>query len=673
MARKKRRITADDLYRFQLVSDPRISPDGRHVIFCVQHVERKAEKKYTNLWVVPTSGGSARQFTYGDQNDWHPRWSPDGRTIAFLSNRRDEKQPQIYLIPFGNGGGEARPLTDMKGAFGSFAWSPDGKQFVCHFRKKDQEAIEREADEQKKKLGVVARHITRPEYKFDGAGYLPHERWHIWTINARTGKGQQLTDGDLYDELEPIWSPDGQEILFISNRSERPDFDTHLVDLFVIPAKGGEFRKIETPDGPKYLASYAPDGQTIAYLCRRGKGNIWQNTNIWLVPADGSGPAQNITAGHDIQIGSNTLSDTGDRPTLPPTWTNDGQRLYFHATIHGDTRLCSIAPDGSDLQTHIRDGVVGAFSFDDEQQRLAYFFGDQKHVGQVWVCQVATGKTRQLTRFDENWMGGVELGEIEEVWFKGGDGNDLQGWILKPPDFDPNRQYPSILQIHGGPWLQYGHSFMHEFYFLAAHDYVVYFTNPRGGSGYGEAHSRAIHRNWGQADYADIMAWADYMEQQPYIDPARMGVTGGSYGGYMTLWVITHTNRFKAAVAQRVVSNALSFWGSSDVGYFFQDVWSEDARPPWENMEQYWGQSPMKYIGNVKTPTLILHSEQDLRCRQEQGEQVFLALQQLGVESELVLFPEESHGLSRGGRTDRRIARLNHMLRWFEKYLKGDA
>jgi acylaminoacyl-peptidase len=275
--------------------------------------------------------------------------------------------------------------------------------------------------------------------------------------------------------------------------------------------------------------------------------------------------------------------------------------------------------------------------------------------------------SRKLTSFNEKWLRRLDLGEVEEVWYKGVDGNELQGWILKPPGFDPNQKYRSILEIHGGPWLQYGQAFMHEFYFLAAHDYVVYFTNPRGGSGYGEAHSKSIHRNWGVNDYNDIMAWADYLAQQPYIDLERMGITGGSYGGYMTSWTIGHTNRFKAAVAQRVVSNALSFWGSSDVGYFFEDVWS--GKPPWEDFAAYWNQSPMKFVGNVQTPTLVIHSEEDYRCRIEQGEQLFLALQELGVESEMVLFPGESHGLSRAGRTDRRIVRLNHILRWFDRFL----
>jgi dipeptidyl aminopeptidase/acylaminoacyl peptidase len=376
-----------------------------------------------------------------------------------------------------------------------------------------------------------------------------------------------------------------------------------------------------------------------------------------------------LGAQEDIEVQAVTLTDMGDRPTVPPTWSLDGSRLTVQVSQHGRTDLRTVTLATDEWQTLIKGGVVGTFNFDAQQSKMAYWYGTMDTLGQVWVRDMQNGNGRQLTKFNDNWLNRVDLGQIEEVWYKGVDGNDLQGWILKPPGFDASKKYPSILEIHGGPWLQYGDAFMHEFYYLAAHDYVVYFTNPRGGSGYGQGHGQAIHRNWGVSDYNDVMTWADYMTKQPYIDTEHMGITGGSYGGYMTTWTIGHTDRFKAAVGQRVVSNAISFWGSSDVGYFFEDVWS--GSPPWLDFAAYWEQSPIKYIANATTPTLIIHSEKDYRCRIEQGEQVFLALKELGVDTEMVLFPDESHGLSRMGRTDRRVVRLNHMLRWFEKYLKS--
>jgi dipeptidyl aminopeptidase/acylaminoacyl peptidase len=666
MARKLRTITAEDLYQFNTVSEVRLSPDGEFVLYTVQRVDRKLEKKYTNLWIAPVSNGVPRQFTAGDQHDSGGRWSPDGMQIAFLSDRADKDKPaQVFLIPFT--GGEARQLTHIDGEISAVSWSPDGKQLLCTLRKQDTEEVDREKDEQKKKLGPVARHYDRLFYKLDGYGYLPHERTHIWLVDARTGRARQLTDHAVYDEYFPTWSPDGKSIAFTSNRSATPDLTPERDDLFVMPAAGGEFKKLDTPVGGKMMPSFSPDGKWLAYLGTEGEGLSYKNTGLWVVPADGSKMALNLTEKYDIHLDSSTINDMGSPETMPPTWSNDSSRLYFSTVLHGSAKLASIAINGDDLRDEIGEGgVVGSFSFDREQAKLAYFYGTIDDPAQVYARDFPSAGARQLTRLNQ-WLAGVDLGQVEEVWFKGPDGNDLQGWILKPPGFDPGKKYPSIMEIHGGPLTQYGRFFMHEFYYLAAHGYVVYFSNPRGGRGYGEQHAKAIYQDWGRADYADLMAWADYMEKQPFIDIKRMGVTGGSYGGYMTVWIIGHTSRFKAAVTQRCVSNFVSMWGSSDFNWTFETELAN--KPPFEDLQNYWEHSPIAYIGNATTPTLVIHSEFDLRCPIEQGEQVYVALKKLGVEAEMVRFPDEFHGLSRTGRTDRRITRLNHILRWFDKYL----
>ncbi len=674
VAPKKRAIKAEDLYKLVVVSDVRIAPDGKHVVYALQRVDEKTEKKYSNIWMVEVASGEARQFTYGDQSDLQPRWSPDGSQIAFLSNRGDkEKAAQVYLIPFS--GGEARPLTDLPGAIGEIVWLPDGKRLLCTVLKFDPDELERQKDERKKKLGVVARNYERLFYKLDGYGYLPHERWHLWTVDTRSGKAKQLTDDRIWDEHVAAWSPDGKWIAFLSNRTPDPDMEPDRTDLFVINSSGGEPRKIETPVGDKQMLSFSPDGKWIAYHGTEGEGLSYKNNCLWIVPVDGAEPARNLTEDYDIHVSAWTINDIGQAETMSPTWSLDGAKIYFPITQHGSSLLKSIRTDGTDLQTVIPEAVkdqpgsvVGGFSFSRDGRYMAYCHGNMADPAQVWVRELESGALRKLVSPNETLLSGIDLGQMETHWITGPDGNDLQGWVLTPPGFDAAQKYPSILEIHGGPLTQYGYLFMHEFYYLAAQGYVVHFCNPRGGRGYGEAHAKAIYGDWGSNDYADLMTWTDFVASQPYIDTTCMGVTGGSYGGYMTVWIIGHTQRFKAAVTQRCVSNFVSMWGSSDFNWAFQQELGN--KPPFEDLDNFWRHSPIAYIGNARTPTKVIHNEFDLRCPIEQGEQVFVALKRLGVATEMVRFPDEFHGLSRSGRTDRRIARLNHILSWFEKYLK---
>lgn len=668
MAKAKRiMIKAEDLYRIELITDLRISPDARNVVYTIQRVDRKTEKKYSNIWIVPTKGGKPKQFTYGNHSDYLPRWSPCGRFISFMSNRHDETDPQIYIIPFD--GGEARKVTSLKGSFAGIQWFPDGKKFLVNFRSKDKDVLEREANEQKKKLGVVSRHITNMFFKMDGAGYIPKGKWHLWTVDAKSGKAAQLTKGDKYDEGNAVISPDGSKIAFVSNRADNPELDYEAYDIWVMPSKGGKMKLIPTPPGQSYMPSWSPDGKWLAYLGQEGKGEWYRNTRVWVVPSDAKGKAKCLSANHDLNCVNWTVNDlVGAHEQMPPTWMPDMEWICFQVAYHGDSVLKRVNFQTGEIEDVLNmTGVIGTFNTDPEHHKLAYFHTSMTDPGQIFVRDNSKGTTKKLTKLNESWMKKIDFGEIEEVWFKGSDRNDLQGWIIKPPGFNPKKKYPSILEIHGGPRVQYGNMIMHEFFYLAAAGYVVYFCNPRGGQGYGEAHSGTIVNDWGNKDYKDLMKWTDFAAKKPYIDEKRMGVTGGSYGGYMTGWIVGHTNRFKAAVAQRMVSNLISMWGSSDMNWIFQDEFGK--KPPFENYENFWRQSPIKYAGNVKTPTLVIHSESDFRCAIEQGEQFYIALKKQGIDTELVRFPDEPHGLSRGGRTDRRIARLEHIKRWFDKYM----
>lgn len=668
MATTKNTITAKDLYRFEIIQGSEISPDGQHVLYGVQWVDKATEKKYSNLWIAPTNGGKPYRFTSGKHNDSQATWSPDGKKIAFVSNRADKKQAQIYLIDFEKGG-EAQVVSDVKGSIGSLSWSPDGKKILFDFRAKDKEIIRREADKKAKELGIVCRHYTNVFFKYDGEGFLPKNHWGFAILSIKSGKINYLKGDKTRNYTSATWSPNGKFIAYVANPSKVPDLNLGEDEIYIMPSKGGKARRLKTGKGSKFHLAFSPNGKYIAYFGDRMKGNWWQNTAIWVVQTDGKKQAENLTAEYDIAVDTCTLADIVGSPEMsPPLWSADGKRLYFQVTRHGNNTIYFIDRKTKELQVLFgQKGAAGSLSMDKGKNHLAFVYGKMDDPAQIMVKN-ADGETWQLTHCNK-WLQKKKLGNMEEVWFKGAAGNDLQGWILTPPNFDPKKKYPSILEIHGGPLTQYGEAFMHEFYYLAAKGYVVYFCNPRGGRGYGEAHARSIwDKGWGTDDYDDVMAWADFMAEKPYIDTKRMGVTGGSYGGYMTNWIIGHTNRFKAAVTQRSVSNFISMWGSSDGNWIFQQVVGD--KMPFEDIEKYWEMSPMKYMGNAKTPTLVIHSEMDYRCCQEQGEQVFVALKKLGVDTELVLFPNEPHGLSRMGRTDRRIARLEHISRWFDKYLK---
>lgn len=665
---QKRPIKAEDLYTLEVIKGCEISPDGKYVIYSVSRTDTKNEKKFANLWLVPTDGGEPRQFTFGDQVDTDAHWSPNGSLIAFTSNRgKTPTQSQIFLIS--TLGGEAYPLTKFKGEIGSFAWSPNSKKLVVQLRKTDPEVIEREKDETKKTLGVVAHHFDRIFFKLDGTGYLPHERWHLWTVDVATGKNRQLTDHPIYDDQDPAWSADSKTIYFCSNHCSNPDLEYENNDLFSISSTGGDIRRMNTAIGPKHQPSCSPDGKWVAVIARDGLACEWKNDHLWLIPTDNSVPACNLTAAWDINFSSWTINDIGGSPTMmPPTWSPDSQTIYIQSCVKGDTLLQAYHLNTGELSVELPGpGVVGTYTFDRQGSKLAFVYGSMQDPGQIDCMDMKTRSRKTLTNLNQFLLQSLDLGEMEEIWFKGPDQNDLQGWILKPPHFDPSKKYPAILEIHGGPLVQYGNFFMHEFYYFAAQGYVVFFCNPRGGLGYGEKHAGAIHQNWGSADYADLMSWTDKVSALPYIDAARLGVTGGSYGGYMTNWIIGHTNRFKAAATQRSVSNLISMWGSSDFNWSFQETF--DNKAPYESIDNLWRMSPIRYFGNVKTPTLVLHSIQDHRCPIEQDEQVFVALKKQGIPTEFIVFPDESHGLSRGGRTDRRMARLNHIIQWFDRYL----
>ena len=431
---QKQAISADDLYQLQVVSGCEMSPDGRFILTTVQSVDPETEKKYSHIWLISTDKTSSpKQFTFGKQLDLSPKWSPDGQTIAFLSNRVTEEEFQIYLIPAA--GGEARPLTAFKGDFGSLLWSPDGQKLLCSFRQKDAAVIDREADEQKKKLGPVDRHITRIFYKLDGAGYLPQELYHLWLIDAESGEGKPLTEGQVHSEHSPSWSPDGQTLVFVSNRKPDPDRHPDADDLYCMDIADGALRKLVLPPGNKFVPSFSPDGKWIAYLTTEAEAEWWRNVTLAIVPSAG-GERINLTQAYDFDASHWTINDVGGTAQSPPTWSQDGQRIYFQVAHHGQTSLKSIKIDGSDLQDHLNQGVVAEFQFDANQSKLAYRYANSQEPSQIFITEADFSHQTQLSHFN-SFLAERDLGQLEEIWLKGSANNDIQGWLLKPPGFDP--------------------------------------------------------------------------------------------------------------------------------------------------------------------------------------------------------------------------------------------
>lgn len=669
----KRPITADDLKLIHYVSDPQISPDGSRVLFAKKHVGEK-NKYVTNLFSVDRAG-AVTQWTQGDAGAGHGRWSPDGSQIAFISGR-EGKMPQIFLIAAT--GGEARKLTNLpEGSIGGFKWSPDGKHLAFLFRETDPVWTQKAAKEREENGGSTpAREIDSVWYRLDGDGYFLNQRYALYLVEVATGATRELYKSNGYGFMSFEWAPNSQEIAVTSSIAKNPYFDAPNEQIFRVDLTGQAWMLEGLPKGEKGTLAWSPDGNQIAYLGDVSEDDPWgtRNTKLYVVDAKG-GEARCLSADDDYCLTVMTLSDTkdasGDGVLI---WSPDSKAVYVSVGWHGSVQLgyCEVAKGGIQLLSK-GNHVVTVGSLNGAGDGFGVLWGDVTHLNEVGVYDLnkPSDAPTVLTAFNNEFHETIQIQEPEELWLESTDGVKVHAWVMKPVGYLEPKRYPAILQIHGGPHTQYGWTFFHEFQFLAAQGYVVVYSNPRGSKGYGEAHCGAIKGDWGNKDWDDIQTVTRWMQHQPYIHPGQMGVMGGSYGGYMTNWVIGHTHDFAAAITDRCVSNLVSMAGSSDFpfnkdGYFGGCAWGDLDR-----IKELWRQSPIAYFEGVKTPTLVIHSEGDLRCNVEQGEQVFHALQAQGVDSRFVRYPQSTfHGMSRSGPHDLRLHRLNEIKMWMDKYLK---
>jgi dipeptidyl aminopeptidase/acylaminoacyl peptidase len=669
-----RRITIDDFLLIPVLNDPQCSPDGTQIAFTVTRADRDANTYRTHLWVVPAGGGSSpgqsgpRQLTTAQAKETAPRWSPDGRRLAFISDRGGDKQ--VWVIPVG--GGEARQLTSGKLSPADPAWSPDGRWIA--FTGKPDPAPPRGGAAEPPPSDV--RVISRLRYKQDGEGFWDGRWKQIFVVPADGGPARQVTSGD-YDHLTPVWSPDGALLAYAGNAS--PDADlSNTSDIWVIPADGGAPRRLTTGIGPASVPAWSPDGTEVAYV---GHDNArWGATNwgVWVVPTAGGDPVC-LTARDDRSAGHHIITDSRAHPSSGGlTWSPDGSRIFFMVADGANTQIASVAararpgdgpsvPDrGIRLETQGEHELIGC-STDRAGRRIACIESDPLTPGEVAVFDLG-GALRRVTDLTGPVLRPLALSRPEPFRFESADGWTVEGWVMRPSNPVHGTPAPAVLEIHGGPHGAYGNAFFHEFQVLAAEGYGVVYLNPRGSQGYGQRFTAATRHDWGGKDYEDLMRGLDHaLSLHPWIDRDRLGVAGGSYGGFMTNWIVGHTQRFRAAVTMRSISNAYSQWGTSDLAYM-KGMW-EYPGDPWDAPEFYLERSPITYVRQMRTPMLILHSEQDHRCPIEQGEQLFVALKKQGVPALFVRFPNESHDLSRTGQPRHRIERLRHIVEWFRRYL----
>lgn len=665
---KKRGIVAEDLYKIKFISDPQISPNGEEVLYSLTTIN--ADKEYTSqIWLIDNQG-KLLQFTNTDKVDSSPCWSPDGEQIAFVSNRGGDKQ--IWLVS--RNGGEAKQLTHLYNGASDPVWSPDGKKIVFLSRVGLNDEMEKlliektneDREKEKKEKGQKVKVIDELRYKSDGMGFSDQKRSQIWVIDVENGTVEKLTE-QYRNYSRPTWSPEGDKLALTCEVHE-PEYNPGMSELLILDLKSKELKNLIPTSFSISSPTWAPDGDKIAFYGHKGEYKGATLNKIWIIDI-ASGSLSALLADQDICIGDYCMSDLRAGGTDPgPQWSSDGQYLYTIISQNGSSYLSQIGLNGSISKIIDNKRQTFGFSIDQKRNKAAIVFTTPIIPGDIALVDLQHKEEKVLTNINEKLLQELNLSTPEEFVFEGADGWMIQGWMMKPVNFKDSEKYPLILEVHGGPHAMYSTSFFHEFQLLAARGNGVVFCNPRGSQGYGQKFVDAVRGDYGGKDYEDIMACVDYMLVNcDWVDQDRLGVTGGSYGGFMTNWIVTHTDRFKAAVTQRSISNWISFAGVSDIGYFFAE-WEHSLNfmKDWDDLISI---SPIADADKITTPLLIIHSEHDFRCPLEQAEQFFIYLKYLKKTVRLSIFPGSNHNLSRNGKPELRVERLNQIADWFDQYL----
>ncbi len=642
-----------DVFNLEYVSDPQISPDGRQVVYVRHFSDVMTDKQHGNLWLVDFDGERHRPLTTGNFSDSSPSWSHDGEKIIFRSNRSGKSQLHLLWLD----SRESMQLTNTAHSPGAFAWSHDDTRiaFSMFVPQKSKPVIKMPGKPEGAKWNAPPIYIDDMNYRGDGVGYLPQGHQQLFVLPVTGGTPRQLTSADFHHNA-PVWSHDDEALLFSANHREDSDYHPLNSEIHRLDIATGELTTLTDRNGPDAAPAPSPNGSQIAYLGFDDQYKGYQNLRLYLMQADGSN--------------SQLLSEDFERAINGIQWDGRGRGLYFQYTDNGHDYIGYIDLNGNTREVT---GGLGGLSLGrpynastfsvSENGRYAYTLGDASHPADLGVG--VNGDDRRLTRLNDDLFDHKELGQVEEIRFQSShDDLDLQGWIIKPPGFDAEKQYPLVLEIHGGPFASYGNVFSTELQLFAAAGYVTFYMNPRGSAGYGETFGNYIDKNYPSEDYDDLMSGVDAVIEQGYIDTDQLFVTGGSGGGVLTSWIIGKTDRFAAAVVAKPVINWMSWLLTADLPAFAANYWFNEL--PWENPQVYFERSPLSLVGNVNTPTMLLTGEQDHRTPIPESEQYYTALKLRKVDAALVRIPGASHGIA--NRPSNLIAKVAAIVSWFDRY-----
>jgi acylaminoacyl-peptidase len=646
-----------DMFDLETASDPQISPDGSKVVFIRNFSDMMRDKKRSNLWIVDFDGNDLRPLTTGSANDYSPRWSPDGKRLLYASSA--EGTVQIYIRWLDTG--QTAKVTSVQKSPTSMTWSPDGKwiAFAMLIPEETKPFAEVPSKPEGADWAKPAKVIQKLLYRADGEGYLEDGYSQIFVVTADGGTPRQLTHG-AFNHAGPLaWFPDGKSIIFSANRHDDWEYDPLNSEIYEVAVTDGAIKALTERKGPDQSPAVSPDGNWIAYTGFDDKEQGYQVTRLHVMNRDGTN--------------GRLISGLLDRDVEEPKWSQDGKGIYFQYDDQGNTKIGFIALDGK-LKTlaqdlggvsHGRPYSSGSFSVSTDGGRFAYTQSRPDYPADVAVGGKGAREVKRVTRLNDDLFGFKQLGATEEIRFESTfDKRKIQGWVVKPPGFDARKKYPLILEIHGGPFANYGDRFTSEIQLYAASGYVVLYINPRGSTSYGEEFGNLIHHNYPGQDYDDLMSGVDAVIKQGFVDPENLFVTGGSGGGVLSAWIVGKTNRFRAAVVVKPVINWYSFVLTSDVYNFFYRYWFPGF--PWDQAEHYLKRSPVSLVGHVQTPTMLMTGESDYRTPISESEQYYQALKLRKVDTVLVRIPEASHAMD--ARPTQLIAKIAHILKWFEKY-----